>query len=218
MKLGLALVMVFGACVIPTDETASDTDLTSADGVEHLIEFDAFVDVAPGASDDDARDAIHRQLKSAIGALREQGIGVADRDAQRNLAGMQLVRTRLSVPGGQTVERIRYHYKDQALVEKTQLPTGPIELVMLFGDYRAWAQSIQPACVDESTDAESLWYHYQPKRSACHALILAEQNAIDSARAGLDPATQISGADANRKFLATRATLVRATAAPTEWP
>lgn len=218
MKLGLALMVVAAGCVIPTDENASDTDLTSVDGIEHVIELDAFVDVAPGASDDVARGAIHRQLKSALGALREQGIGVADRDAQRNLAAIQLVRTRLSVTNGTTVERIRYHYKDQALVERTQLPTGPIDLVLLFGDYRAWAQSIQPACVDEQTDAESLWYHYQPKRSACRALITAEQQAIDNARAGLDPATQISPADANRKFLATRATLVRATAAPTEWP
>lgn len=219
MKRGFVLAaVVLGGCVLPTDEGASDTDLTSVDGVEHGIEFDAFVDVAPGASDDEARGAIHRQLKSALGALREQGIGVADRDAQRNLAAMQLVRTRLSVPGAQTVERVRYHYKDQALVEKTQLVTGPIDLVLLFGDYRAWAPSIQPACVDEPTDADSLWYHYQPRRSACRALILAEQQAIDAARAGLDPATQISAADANRKFLQARATLVRAAAAPTEWP
>lgn len=218
MKLGLALVMVVSACVIPTDEGASDTDLTSVHGVEHVIELDAYVDLAPGSSDDEVRGAIWRQLKSGLGALREQGIGVADRDSQRNLAAIPLVRTRLTVPGGAAVERVRYHYKDQALVEKTRLPSGPIELVLLFGDYRAWAPSIQPACVDEPTDAESLWYHYQPQRSACRQLIAAEKQAIDSARVGPDPATQISAVEASRKFLSTRATLVRAAAAPTEWP
>ena len=143
----LGLLPLLGACALTGgDDAATTDDLTSVDGLEHVIDFDAFVDVAPGASDDVAKDAIHRQLKSALGALREQGIGIADRDAVRNLASIQLVRTRLAIRGGGgELERVRYHYRDQALVERTQLPTGPIELTLLYGDYLARSASLQPA-------------------------------------------------------------------------
>lgn len=221
-KLSLVLMVsaVLGACAAPTEGTTPD-DLTSVDGVEHTIDFDAFVDVAPGASDDVAKGAIHRQLKSALGALREQGIGVADRDAQRNLGSMQLVRARLAIAGGGEVDRVRYHYRDVALVQRPAGAAGTrlIDLTLLFGDYRAWAAQLQPACVDEPTDADSLWYHYQPKRPACRAAIVAEQSAIDLERADLaDPATQLGPTDVARKFLQTRATLTPVTPAPPAWP
>jgi hypothetical protein len=214
----IASLLLLAGCL--TESTSSDpTDLTSVDGVEYAIEFDAFVDVAPDASDDVAKGVIHRQLKSALGALREQGIGIADRDAQRNLASMQLVRARMSIAQGGAVDRVRYHYRDVALVERDQQPTGPIDLTLMFGDYIARSADYQPACVDEATDADSLWYHYQPKRSACRQLIDSERTAIDSDRAMLaDPTTQLSRRDADRHFLATRATLTLATAAPTAWP
>jgi len=217
----LACVSLFtlGACALTADEASAPDDLTSVDGVEHTIDFDAFVDVAPGASDADARTTIHREIKSALGALREQGIGIADRDAQRNLATMQLVRTRLTIAGGGEVDRVRYHYHDVALVEKTRLPHGPVDLTLLFGDYLGRSAELQHdlMCVDEATDADSLWYHYAPLNPACQAAIAAEQHAIDAERAGLSP-TQLGSADANRRFLATRATLTPAVAAPTAWP
>lgn len=214
-----SLASLVSACVAPGDESATPDDLTSVDGVEHVIDFDAFVDVAPGATDAVAKDAIHRQLKSALGALREQGIGIADRDAVRNLATMQLTRTRLTIRGGGELERVRYHYRDQALVERTQLPSGPVDLTLLYGDYLARSAELQPACVDEATDADSLWYHYAPKRAACKTRIVAEQNAINSERTQLaDPTTQVGQADAGRRFLATRAILTPVVAAPTAWP
>ncbi len=214
----LGLLPLLGACALTGgDDAATTDDLTSVDGIEHVIDFDAFVDVAPGASDQAAKDAIHRQLKSALGALREQGIGIADRDAVRNLASIQLVRTRLAIRGGGELERVRYHYRDQALVERTQLPTGPVELTLLHGDYVARSASLQPACVDEATDADSLWYHYAPKRSACRVRIVAEQAAINAEATQLAPG-QVGQADASRVFLATRATLTPVVAAPTTWP
>lgn len=213
------MMTLLGACVVPGDEIAAPDDLTSVDGLEHVIDFEAWVDVAPGATDGVAKDAIHRQLKSALGALREQGIGIADRDAIRNLASIQLVRTRMAIRGGGEIDRVRYHYHDQALVERTQLPSGPVDLTLLFGDYPARSAELQPACVDEATDADSLWYHYAPKRSACKSKIVAEQNAINAEKTLLSSvATQIGQADAARRFLATRATLTPVVAAPTAWP
>ncbi len=211
---------LFTACIAaPEDSSGSPDDLTSVDGLEHVIDFDAFVDVAPGASDEVAKGVIHRQIKSALGALREQGIGIADRDAVRNLASIQLVRARMAIRGGGEVDRVRYHYRDQALVQRSQLPSGPVDLTLMFGDYKARSASYQPSCVDEATDADSLWYHYAPRRSACRTRITAELNAINAEKTQLsDPNTQIGQADANRYFLPTRAILTPVTAPPTAWP
>src|SRR6476646_3951013 len=95
-SLGLVLVVLAG-CLESAGSEQSGDDLTSVGGNEYVIDFDAFVDVTPGASDDIVKDAIHRQLKSALGALREKGIGVADRDAIRNLTNPTLTRTPFSV-------------------------------------------------------------------------------------------------------------------------
>jgi len=215
--LGFALL---SACAI-TGEGNSPDDLTSVDGQNALIDFDGFVDVAPGASDQAAKDAIHMQLKSALGALREQGIGIADRDAQRNLATMALTHQPLTVLGGAQVDRVRYHYHDTALVERGQPTSATIDLTMLFGDYVARAGELIPLCSDDqTTDGDSLWYHYQPKtQPACAQAIKTEQAQIDKDRQTLaDLATQITTSDANRRFLATRATLAPAAAAPTKYP
>jgi hypothetical protein len=214
----IALLLAVSACV------AGETDslpngLTSSDGTVYSIDFDSFVDVAQGASDDDAKTAIHRELKSALGALREQSIGVQDRDAQDNLASIQLQRTTYAVAGASAVDRVRFHYHDTALVEKGHTPTGPITLTMLYGDYVANASQLIPICSDDqTTDADSLWYHYQPNLPQCAAAISAEQRAIDTAKQTLDNTKQLSAADGGRKFLTTRATLVPQTAAPTKWP
>jgi hypothetical protein len=221
----LLLHALLPACVDGRDTGAGVDDLTSVDGVEHTIDFDAFVDVAPGASDDVVKGAIHRELKSALGALRERGIGVADRDAQRNLADITLARTALDVVGTdgavvRRLERVRYHYHDVALVEHDRIPSGPLDLTLLFGDYVARAGELIPICSDDpSTDADSLWYLYLRGRNACRTAIRAEQTAMASAQAQLvDPSHQIGVRDADRRFIQTRATLVRAAAPPVTYP
>ena len=219
MRTVLALVLL-SACGL-TGTGSSPDDLTSVDGNQAVIDFDGFVDVAPGASDDAAKAAIHMQLKSALGALREQGIGIADRDAQRNLATMALTRQGMQILGGGSVDRVRYHYHDTALVERGNPTTATIDLTMLFGDYVANAAALIPICSDDqTTDADSLWYHYQPEtQPQCAAAIKAEQSAIDHDRQSLtDLNAQITASDANRRFLATRATLAPVTGAPTKWP
>jgi hypothetical protein len=223
LVLGL---LPLAACGVLDEIGGGGDELTSVAGVEHTIDFDSFVDVAPGASDDDVRAAMHRQLKSALGALREQGIGVADRDAQRNLAGAVIVRTPLAVVDetgavvGQ-VERVRFHYRDAALVEKKHTPVSTIELTLLHGDYVARFAELAPACSDDpsSQDAGSLWYHFAPRRWSCRTKIQAEKSAIDAATAELAaPDTQVARADAERRFVSTRATLTPVAAPPTLYP
>jgi hypothetical protein len=224
VRFHLAFLPLLAACAVDPTETTSPDDLTSVEGVEYTIDFDAFVDVPTGAGDDAVRTAIHRQLKSALGALRERGIGVADRDAQRNLAAANLARTTRQVVDAGTitgqVDRVHYHYTDVALVDEDRLPTGPITLTMLFGDYVARAGELTPICSDDpAADAGSLWYHFTPGRTACRNAITAERNAITAEQAGLADATnQIGIRDADRRFLQTRATLVPVAAAPETWP
>ncbi len=208
----LVLGLTIPACGL-TGEGSSGTDLTSVDGVQYTIDFDAFVDVTHGATDDTAKSAIHQQIKSALGALREVNIGIADRDAQRNIAGMALTRV---VYGA--IDRVRYHYHDTALVQVDSLPTGPVDLTMLYGDYVANAAALIPICSDDQTTAaDSLWYHYQPGIAGCRLAIKAEQTSIDNERATLAPNT-LGPKDVSRRFLGVRATLVKATAAPLEYP
>ena len=212
-----AIAITLSGCL--SDLGSDSNDLTSSDGAEFVIDFDGYVEVPAGASDAVAKDAIHRELKSALGALREQGIGVADRDAQRNLQ-QPLARQQLQIVNGALVDRVRFHYHDQALVEKSRIPTtNMIDLTLLYGDFVARAGELIPICSDDqTTDGDSLWYHYQPNISSCRNAINAERTAIDQARVGLDANTQISQREANRRFLTTRATLVRKADAHDTYP
>ena len=223
--LALAFASLSVACAADLTRTAPD-DLTSVEGVEHTIAFDGHVDVPAGAGDDVARAAIHRQLKSALGALRERGIGVADRDAQRNLAAATLPRIPLAVVAADgavvaAVDRVHYHYTDVALVDEDTPVTGPIDLTLLFGDYVARFGELRTICSDDpaSDDAGSLWYHFAPRRWSCRNAIRAEERAIADAQATLaDASAQISAREADRRFLTVRATLTPAAAAPETWP
>lgn len=200
----LALVLLAGCGVL---EGSTGQDLTSVDGVQYTIDWDGFVDVAHGA---DATAAIQQQIKSSLGALRNVNIGIQDRDAQ-HLTGDQ-PRTTYGA-----IDRVRYHYHDVALVEKGSEPSGPINLTLLYGNYVANPGNLLSICVDEATDADSLWYHFTPGEPACASAITAETNAINAAQA-TTPAGTLSAADLGRRFLTTRATLTKAAQAPLEYP
>ena len=169
--------------------------------------------------------AIARQVKSSLGSLREIGIGIADRGALHNLDPSGWTRDTVAVvdTSGHTtgsVQRVRYHYSDTALVQKGQDPGAAFSFTMLFGDYVAGAAALQPACVDEATDADSIWYHFSPRQSACASLINAETTTInnDLSKLPASSAPQIPASDANRRFLGVRAKLTPIAAAPTKYP
>jgi hypothetical protein len=225
LSTSLVALLLVGCGVLGDDAARAGDDLTSVAGVEHVIDFDSFVDVPVGASDDAVRGAVHRQLKSALGALRERKIGVADRDAQRNLAGQVIVRTPLAVVDASgaviaQVDRVRFHYHDVALVEQSALPLSSIDLTLLFGDYVARAGELTPLCSDDaSSEPDSLWYHFAPRRSTCRTAIRNEQQTIADATALLaDPAAQIAARDADRRFVSMKATLAPVVAAPDTYP
>jgi len=220
-----ATLAASAACTTPWDQHSDNSDLTSVEGREFAIEYDGFVYVPVGSSDDDVRWQIQRQIKSALGALREVEIGVLDRDARNNLDASTWTRTQLDVIGddGQvstTVERVTYHYSDVAVVDRDRVPNGQLPLTLLFGDYAARYDVLVPACTDDSDPyADSLWYHFHPGRWACRNLIADERYAIADATSMLDDAnTQIASVDLERVFLETRATLTPVAEPPTLYP
>jgi hypothetical protein len=84
----------------------------------------------------------------------------------------------------------------------------------------ARAGELIPACSDDpAAEANSLWYHYAPGRSACRTRIAAETAAIAAATESLDDAdSQIAAADADRRFVSVRATLTPVDDAPDLYP
>jgi hypothetical protein len=216
-----------GAVLKDGNGAESGDDLTSIGGTTRQIDWDSFVYVAGDADVPTIQSAIARQVKSSLGALRELGIGIEDRGALHNLDPATWTRDTLNVvdTGGHTtgsVQRVRYHYTDTALVQNGHDPGAAFSFTMLFGDYTpaAAAAALQPACVDEATDGDSIWYHFQPLQSGCAALIKTETTTINSDLSKLPPSSslEIPASDAHRRFLGVRGKLTPQTAAPTKYP
>ncbi len=227
--LPLLLCLPLASCTAPQSDSGSagDTPLTSVEGVEFSIDFESFVYVPAGADEGHVKWQIQRQVKSALGALREVGIGIMDRDAEANLAGddWRVATERLTVVNadgslGEQVDRVTYHYTDTALVQEDQLPSGPLPLTLLFGDYPSHRDELVPACSDDSSaDADSLWYHYSPRRWQCQSMISDERDAIADATEELaDANTQIARVDLDRRFVSMLANLAPAEAASDLYP
>jgi hypothetical protein len=198
-------------------------DDTSANATVHSIQWDGFVLVPTDADDGAIAFAIQRQVKSAIGALfHGPALMIRDRDARSNLDSSTWRRETLTVtnPDGTTAgttQRITYHYQDLALVPNS-LGATVVTIPLLFGDYVATAAQLIPDCADDpTTEADSLWYHYDPTASACANDIATEADAIDTASALLHPG-QIAAADTQRRFLQVRASLGPAVATKTTYP
>jgi len=101
------------------------------EGAEVAIDYDGFVYVDPGAGDCEVSWQIQRQIKSSLGALREQNIGVRDRDARSNLDPATWTPTHLDVIDSEgnparSVDRVTYHYHDVAVVDRDRIPSGPL--------------------------------------------------------------------------------------------
>ncbi|MFN9812307.1 MAG: hypothetical protein ACK6CU_22035 [Deltaproteobacteria bacterium] len=209
----------------PIWETVEGAADSSASATVQDIAWDSFVYVPAGAPDSVAQDAVRRQVKSALGALlHTPAISLRDRDARSNLDPRTFTRERLEVVAadgtrGPAIDRVTYRYRDRALVPRTFRGTS-VRFAALFGDYAARAAELSGPCGDTaSIEPDSLWFHYDPSRSACQALITREQAALNNAASGLPAGTgSLSAQDANRRFVMIRAQLTSTTAPPTTWP
>jgi hypothetical protein len=220
-SLALALC---GCATLDADNQGDD--VTSASGRVAVIEFDSYVYASPSADNGTIQRAIQAQVKSAIGALRTPEIAIQDRDALHNIDPATWRRETLTVASMSTVQRIRYHYRDTALLRlplstrattTTQTPKT-IPLTMLFGDYVSRADRLRPLCSDDATTAaDSLWFHFTPTQRQCAAAIVAESDAITRANTQLAPGS-VSQVELDRSFVTVRAELKPVATAPARYP
>src|SRR6476646_12189017 len=116
MRIGIWLVALAGCSGATVQGT--NGELTSVGGTAQTITWDGFVYVDPVADDPTIQAVIARQVKSALGALREKSIGISDRGALHNLDPAGWTREPLTVVDPRTgdeqarVVRVRYHYAD----------------------------------------------------------------------------------------------------------
>jgi hypothetical protein len=196
---------------------------SSASGTVKRIDWDAYVFVATGSSDRDAQDAVRREVKSAIGALwHGPQVSLRDRDARSNVDASKFRRETLAIAAADgslrgTIDRVRYHYTDLALVANGTTQSS-LPVTLLVGDYASRLDELKPECSDDqTTDGDSLWYHYDPTMSSCGNAVQSEAQAIAAASAQL-AAGQIADADTQRRFLTVTATLSSVGPQPITYP
>jgi hypothetical protein len=208
----------------PIWQSGGKEDSSASARVEQ-IEWDGVVYVSPGTNDAAALDAVKRQVKSALGAvLHSPGISLRDRDARSSVDPAKFQRQTLEIIGSDgashgSVDRVRYHYHDLALVPKTYKSTT-FSITELFGDYIARAGELSPICSDDpSVEPDSLWFHYEPGSWKCKDRIQKELDQINADTAALsDSEQQLSESDANRRFLTVRASLTSTVASSVVYP
>lgn len=176
------LASLLVACAVPTsreaegDGASDDEALTGTTGVERGIHFEGTVIVPSGATDDAIRVAIARQVKTALGALRETKVALNDRAARNNVD--KWTKTTFGA-----LARVVYRYDDRAVVTKTLASRSTVDFTMLAGNYDGYADVLKRDCSDDATtDTESLWYHFYPQSAACRARIREEVAAIGAER------------------------------------
>src|SRR5438128_2201384 len=81
----LRIAAVAGCSTSSDGSEGADNDLTGTTSAERAIHFEGQVFVAPDANDDAIKTAIAREVKTAIGALRQPMVSINDRGAHANL-------------------------------------------------------------------------------------------------------------------------------------
>jgi hypothetical protein len=212
----IASAVLVGGCSVVADDASSEDDLTGTSASERGIHFQSYVHVREGASDDEIRAAIARQVRTAIGALRAPKVSLNDRGARSNLDPARWTRKVLSVvdPASAAtppakVLRVTFPYDDRAVVTNALKAKSAIAVTMLADDYVRHARPIKDECTDDRTTADdSIWFHYAPAQAACRTRIAAEQAAIDAERARLaGRADTIGPREAGRWFVPVTAKL-----------
>jgi hypothetical protein len=209
--------LALAACSANVNEgAASNADLTGTTSAERGIHFQSFVFVPTGASDDDVKTAIARQVKTAIGALRAPEVSLDDRGSLANLAQPKWTRTTLTVrdpanpsAASRQIDRVAFQYDDKAVVTNSLASRSAVDFVMLADDYSQHADALKQDCSDDgATDVDSLWYHYEPQATACQTRIKNELTAIANEKKALGSAASTIGpAEASRWFMPVTAKL-----------
>jgi hypothetical protein len=172
--------------------SSSNDDLTGTSSVERPVTFTSYVYVDPSASDTDIGYAIAREIKTALGALRDTKVAFDDRGAQSNVDPSKWTRALVDVYDPSTLQKtgqvlkVTYPYSDKAVVTKALAKQSAIDFTMLAGDYAQHAQTLIQSCSDDTTtDTDSLWYHFAPALSSCQSLMDDETTRIQKEQSAL---------------------------------
>ena len=214
--LGVVLPLAIGGCAVVAGRDGGDGEsvdghdrLTGVTSEERPIHFQGYVYVPVDAGDDAIKVAIAREVKTAIGALRQPKVSINDRASRSNLDPSKWTRKVVTVvdpthaaPDGKLL-RVTFPYDDRAVVTHDLAARSTVDFVVLQGDYGAHADPLKTDCSDDATtDTDSLWYHYAPQASACQRRVQDELSAIAAENHALSGAPDVIGPrEAQRWFL-----------------
>ncbi len=186
----LATWVVLSGCSASTDSFLMDAenDLTSVSARSRTLEFAGYVYVDRNASDATILQRVREQTQSAFGALRTSEISVNSRelkdvDPKTFVKEDVLVRTGADETTSTPMSRVRYRYKDNALVPKSMARRSALPLAVLGNGYRLKTSRILKECTADDSEAHefssSIWYVFEPSLSQCQQAISSEQESID---------------------------------------
>ncbi len=205
----LAAPLAAGCTVEDASTVGEEDDLTSVTARERALSFEGYVYVSANASDWEINNAVTRETKSAMGALRTASVGVNDREL-KDVDRKTFVKEKVTVvdANGQKSQalRVRYRYNDRALVPVSMAKRSAIHLAVMHGDYQAQSKRVLEECTENTShDQEfegSLWYIFNPSLSQCQDAINAENVKIQDARKALtDQANQIVSLEQTRLYI-----------------
>ncbi|MSP26576.1 MAG: hypothetical protein EXR75_15795 [Myxococcales bacterium] len=186
-----------------------ESDLTSLTARERSLAFEGYVYLEPNSDDDEILAAVHRETRSAFGALLEANVAVESRELA-NVDVATLVKEPVEVVGPNgvtdTMMRVRYRYTDRAIVPVTMARRSSLALGLLHGDYQAQAERVLKECTGNTPDdremASDVWYVFNPSLSSCKSAMNAEQSVIDAAREAAEATQgQVVTAEVSRLYI-----------------
>jgi hypothetical protein len=205
----VSLFLAVGCGSPASNLSETETDLTSATARARSLEFASYVYVDAGATDSDILRRVREQTQSAFGALRTSEISVNSREL-KDVDTTTFVKEEVTVwdtdnpTTGKPMTRVRYRYKDSALVPAGMARRSAIPLAVLGSNYRSQTARILEECTANDDHAQdfssSIWYVFEPSLSNCQTAMGVEQKQIDDS-GGYLLANEVSTHEVNRLYL-----------------
>ncbi len=205
----VSLFLAVGCGPATRNLAETETDLTSASARSRSLEFSSYVYVDRDTSDIELLRRVREQTQSAFGALRTSEIAVNSREL-KDVDTTTFVKEDVTVwdvdnpTAGKPMTRVRYRYKDNAVVPLSMAKRSAISLAVLGNNYRSQTARILEECTTNDEHAQefssSIWYVFEPSLSDCTTAMATEQKQIDDASGALTSG-EVSTREVNRLYL-----------------
>jgi hypothetical protein len=224
--LRIASLLALGtvaACAVEGETGEDEQDLTSLSARQRILKFEGVVYVERGIADDEILKMVHRQTRTAFGALLHSEVAAQTREFQNVQASALKKRDVVVVtpetPGdpGHEMTEVRYTYTDNALVPVAMSRKTSLSLALLGQRGELKTDEIVQLCTTNDKEARDdaasglLWYDFDPQRATCRKAMEKEQKAIDVDTEKLaDKSTMVAASRLNRTYLPVTMQLGRA--------